>query len=286
MDAFLEQNHTRDPPPRSANRARDDPSIDTTVIARSVGSIVGRQKNAFLRSFTLQVSDHDGFESDGNDLRWDVTFSDPVTVRKLPAATPSLSSSPSSSWGKNMIRRASSGLKNNIGKHKNKSNVRIASIAGHAALSQIAIGDVVTKINGKRIGPSYNADRCSELVNRICIENSNTNGILSIQAGNEDGMDTVLEATVLKPHPEATAKEMGLEVWWWRGLCIRSVQRNTLFEHSGLKMDDELESINGISLTYNDKVTAKDFNRIVKELPCQVTIVVKRSKHRYSGEFD
>jgi hypothetical protein len=55
---------------------------------------------------------------------------------------------------------------------------------------------------------------------------------------------------------------------------------------SGLKMDDELESINGISLTYNDKITTKDFNRIVQELPCDITLVVKRNKHRVTGGFE
>jgi hypothetical protein len=217
-------------------------------------------------------------------MQWDVTFADPLSIRRMSSSSESVSSlSVSSTWGSKVIQKAKKGL----GKYRNKSSVAIASIGGHAALSQIAVGDAVTKINGKKIGPSWNAQRCSDLVNQICSESDgNSNGILSIQTGNDQGLDTVLEATVLKPHPGATPKEMGLEVWWWRGLCVRSVARHSMFEHSGLKMDDELESINGISLTFNDRVTAKDFNRIFEELPLEVTIVVKRSKHRYSGEFE
>jgi hypothetical protein len=38
--------------------------------------------------------------------------------------------------------------------------------------------------------------------------NKNNNGILSVQTGNEDGLDTVLQATVIKPNPKATAKKL------------------------------------------------------------------------------
>ena len=46
----------------------------------------------------------------------------------------------------------------------------------------------------------------------------------------------------------------------------------------GLRTYDALESINGISLsTYNnDKITKTNFDRIVQELPCDITLVVKR----------
>lgn len=306
MDALvLDQNLSHSP----RGGARDDDlSVDTTLIARSVGSVVNRQKNAFLRSLTIGVSDenknnyknfNEGSSKEyapASDFQWDITFADPVSVRRMPSSSASVSSTStsSSSWGSKVIQKAKK-VNLPIGKNKHKHSITIASIEGHAALSRIAVGDVVTKINGKKIGPSYNAQRCSKLVHKICsgensssgIYSSNNTTFISIQTGNENGLDTVLEATVLKPHPGATAKDLGLEVWWWRGLCVRAVKPNSMFEHSGLKIDDELESINGISLTYNDKVTAKDFNRIFQEeLPCEVTIVVKRCKHRYSGEFE
>lgn len=306
MDALaLDQNLS--PSPRGGARD-DDISVDTTLIARSVGSVVKRQNNAFLRSLTIRVSNNNEYKkfnegggekyAPASDFQWDITFADPVSVRRMPSSSvPVLSTSTtSSSWGSKMIQKANK-VNLSIGKKKHKHSITISSIEGHAALSRIAVGDVVTKINGKKIGPSYNAQRCSDLVHKICsgenssnISNSNNSSnttFVSIQTGNENGLDTVLEATVLKPHPGATAMDLGLEVWWWRGLCVRAVKPNSMFEHSGLKIDDELESINGISLTYNDKVTANDFNRIFEEeLPFEVTIVVKRCKHRYSGEFE
>ncbi|OEU08013.1 hypothetical protein FRACYDRAFT_250233 [Fragilariopsis cylindrus CCMP1102] len=158
-----------------------------------------------------------------------------------------------------------------------KDDVTIASIEeGHAALSHTCVGDdflcvgyVVTHINGVKMYPSYNSERCYDLItNNICYyhndendENNSNNGILSIQTGNDNGLDRiVLHATVIKPYPDATAKELGIEVW-----C-------------GLRTYDALESINGISLsTYNnDKITKTNFDRIVQGLPCDITLVVRR----------
>lgn len=296
MDALvLDQNLCeQDPIMSSSPRGlTDDLSGDTTLIGRSVGSVVNPQKNAFLRSLTIHVSDNNDYKNTNEDggegygashFQCDVTFADPVSVRRMPSSSASVASTASSNWGSKMMQKAK---QLSIGKHKNRNSITIASIECHASLSQIAVGDVVTKINGKKIGPSYNAQRCSDLVNKIRSGENNRNGtnILSIQTENENGLDTVLEATVLKPHPGDTAMDLGLEVWWWRGICVRVVRSNSMFEHSGLRIDDELESINGVSLTYNDKVTAKEFNRIFEELPCEVTIIAKRCKHRYSGEF-
>lgn len=168
---------------------------------------------------------------------------------------------------------------------------------GHTAvLSHICVGDdflcvgyVVTHINGVKMYPSYNSERCYDLItNNSCYydkdetdeKNNNKNGILSIHTGNDNGLDRiVVHATVIKPYPDATAKELGIEVWWWNGLYIRDITSNSLFGQSGLRPYDALESINGISLlTYkNDKITKKeDFSRIVQELPCDITLVVKR----------
>mmetsp|Transcript_26434 Transcript_26434/g.39088 ORF Transcript_26434/g.39088 Transcript_26434/m.39088 type:complete len:295 (-) Transcript_26434:104-988(-) len=259
----------RDPPPRAAYT----PSVDTTFLASSVGSVVGPEKSGFLRSLCLSVDD------DNNMLRWDVTFADPIT-----ATAKKEKGSSSKSKVPKFFQKAALGLQK-MGIQTNIKAVTIASIEGHAASSHIRVGDVVTRINGKKIGPSYNAQRCSDLINTSYADKNNNYGIVSIQTGNEDGIDTVLQATILKPHPKATCKDLGLEVWWWRGLCVRSIEPESLFAQSGLKVDDELESINQISLTYNDNVNAKDFDHIVKHLPCEVTLVVKRSKHRATGAF-
>ena len=67
---------------------------------------------------------------------------------------------------------------------------------------------------------TYNSERCYDLItNNICYyhndenDENNDNGILSIQTGNDNGLDRiVLHATVIKPYPDATAKELGIEV--------------------------------------------------------------------------
>jgi hypothetical protein len=69
----------------------------------------------------------------------------------------------------------------------------------------------------------------------------------------------------------------------WRGLCIRFVTPGSLAHMTALKGDDELESVNDILL--EDHVKPEGFERIVKELPCEVTIVVKRGKQRWNGQF-
>lgn len=50
-----------------------------------------------------------------------------------------------------------------------------------------------------------------------------------------------------------------------------------------LRVDDELESVNDIIL--EDHVEPEGFERIVRELPCEITIVVKRGKQRWNGNF-
>jgi hypothetical protein len=314
----------------SASVIADEQSVDTTLLANSVGSVVGPKQDAFLRSFTFSVAAAAAAAADGNgakkgkngsdlinNLSWDITFADPISVFKfadpvsvISSSASILSSSTPSSEGQGrqrsgrmskMMNAAKTSMNNRRSSFSKQKAVTIASIDGHFALSHICVGDAVTRINGKKIGPSYNAQRCSDLINNICSNNNNErggggygnvknknndNGILSIQTGNENGLDTVLQATVIKPNPKSTAKQLGLEVWWWRGLMVRDIKPNSLFSMSGLKMDDELESINGISLTYNDKITTKDFNRIVQELPCDITLVVKRNKHRVTGGFE
>jgi hypothetical protein len=149
-----------------------------------------------------------------------------------------------------------------------------------AELCKIEEGDIVSKINGKStVGPSYNAKRCTELLSKPLKGN-----IVSIQTGNDNGIDTIIQVTILKPHPKMTAEELGLGAWWWRGICIRYIKPDTLFACTPLKMDDVLESINDIIL--EDRVDVDGFHRLIQELPCEITLTVKRGKHRVNGGFN
>ncbi|KAG7348641.1 hypothetical protein IV203_017346 [Nitzschia inconspicua] len=233
------------------------PSVDTTYLASSVGSVVGPTRTAFLRSVTFSKDEPD-------DLRWDITFTDDLPEEH-------------NNGGGRKKKKSFLGLRR--GK-----TVMVASISGHMTLSKIQVGDVVTKINHKTIGPSYNAERVSRFLQQQQQQDSSTNNnIISIQTGNENGIDTIVQVTIIKPRPDMTAKELGLGVWWWRGLCVRYITPKTLAAMTALKGDDELESVNDIIL--EDNVTPEGFERIVKELPCEVTIVVKRGKQRWSGKF-
>lgn len=175
----------------AANEEDDDddsfyaPSVDTTYLASSVGSVVGPTRSAFLRSITF-------LKDEPVDLRWDITFTDDVVDENG-----------------NIIssRKKKSSLLPSF-RSKNKA-VTVASISGHMTLSKIQVGDVVTKINSKRIGLSYNAERVSQ-----CLSEATRNDMLSIQTGNENGADTIIQVTIIKPRPDMTAKELGLGVWW------------------------------------------------------------------------
>lgn len=269
MDA-LSEDSMRDAPSSNQYYDTDDPSIDATLIVGSDGSVVNPQKTAFLRSLTMSVSDTvNGVGS--------IKFSDAVTVRRLPSSSSSAHNSP---WSSPMIHMVSTVLKKGMinVKQRNKNNVTVGSIEGDASLSQIAVGDAVTAINGKRIGSKYDAERCKNLVKKICRKHRGGKGFVTIQTGNEHGIDTILEATILKPHPEATAEELGLEVWWWKGLVIRNVHMMKMFQHTGLRTDDEIESINGISMSLSDPSRVAEFDLIFRESPLEVTIVVKRNR--------
>lgn len=157
----------------------------------------------------------------------------------------------------------------------------IQSVSGKIlTCSKIQQGDVLKSINGKRIGPSYNAIRAKELMNK-CLEEE---GVLSIATGNDIGDDILIQVTVIKPRADMTYSEMGLTVWDWSGLCIRAIEKDSIFSHTVLKESDYIETINDIAIS-KTTVTPEDFAHIVDNLPVEITIVVNRPKQRWTGRF-
>lgn len=163
-------------------------------------------------------------------------------------------------------------------KKKKVTKIIVASMDGRLTLSKIQEGDILKKVNAKRIGPSYTAERVMALIN----EKWQQEGWVSIAVGNEEGDDVLVQATILKPKPTMSAQDMGLVVWTWGILCIKSIEPESLFSHTVLKASDHILSINDIDC---DRVKPKDFNHILRELPDEITIVVKRGKLRWSGRF-
>mmetsp|Transcript_54649 Transcript_54649/g.132721 ORF Transcript_54649/g.132721 Transcript_54649/m.132721 type:complete len:343 (+) Transcript_54649:77-1105(+) len=249
-------------------------SVDTTRIASSVGSIVRASREAFLRSVTFMKDQPD-------DLVWDLVFQDPTNQYKRSLSGTILQSfSRRGSDDENIVSN-NGGTDLSIRRKKKKSDqlVKIASIGGHLSLSKLQVGEVVTKINSKKIGPSYNAQRCNDLLNKFL---DTEDGIVSVQTGNDGGIDTIVQVTVIKPDPKMTCKDLGLTVWFWRGLCIKGIDPGSMFSHTALKMDDELERVNDIDV---QNLQPEAFHRIIDELPYEVTIEVKRGKQRWSGMF-
>jgi hypothetical protein len=130
------------------------------------------------------------------------------------------------------------------------------------------------------MGASFNADRAMKLIQK-CI---NDEGILSIVVGNDFGDDVLVTATLIKPRSSMTCMELGLTVWFWGTLCIKSLEEDSLISKSALKEADELVSINNINC-WGTKVTPEGFSHVVDQLPDEITIVVKRGKQRWSGKF-
>lgn len=210
-------------------------SVALTVLASDVGSVVGTQKDAFLRSIT--------FFKEEPGLEWDVHLIDPPANSK-----------------------------------KNNKKLVLDNVQGCISLSSIRPGDFLKSINGKRIGPSYNAARATQLMHQ-CLQDD---GLLSLSVGNEEGQDIYVEATVLKPTPGTTYEQLGMVVWKWGCLVIKSIEKESLFKHSVLRSSDEIRSINDILC---EDMSPESFSRVVNELDCEIKIVVRRGKQRWTGKF-
>lgn len=161
---------------------------------------------------------------------------------------------------------------------RRKQKLSIESVEGSLALSPIEPGDILKSINQKRCGPSFNAERALEYMKQ-CLENEK---MLSIAVENKNGSDILVQATVIKPSPKMTYEQLGMVVWFWGYLCIKSIDKESIFKHTVLKSSDNIVAINDIPC--ND-VTPEQFAGIIAALPLEVTITVKRRKQRFTGRF-
>ena len=161
---------------------------------------------------------------------------------------------------------------------KRKQAIQIESIGGCVTCSKLKPGDQLKSINGKKIGPSYNAERAMEYMLQCWLDQ----GYLSVAVGNDLGRDILVQATVIKPRPDMTYKDMGMIVWIWGQLCIKSISKDSIFKHTVLKSSDHIISINDIDC---ERVSPEGFAHIIDELPREITIIVKRGKQRWTGKF-
>jgi hypothetical protein len=166
-----------------------------------------------------------------------------------------------------------------ITRRSRRQKLHIDSVEGIFAVSRIQEGDYLKSINQKRCGPSLNAERALERMNQ-CLTNE---GVLSVAVENKElGDDILVQATIIKPRPNMTYEELGMVVWVWGYLCIKSIDKQSIFKHSVLKSTDHIISINDILC---DGMTPEQFADIIQALPIEVTLTVLRRKQRLSGMF-
>lgn len=225
------------------NLSDDLGSVATTVDI--LASEVGSVVGAPKDAFQRSIT---FFRDQPKDVTWSIELADP------PRST-------SSSW-----------------RRKQNQKVTVQGLGGVVALSRIQPGDALKTINGKRIGSSYSAQRARELMDRKLEDE----GVLSIGVGNYDGDDILVQATIIKPRPDMSYEELGMKVWLWGVLCIKSIGKDSLFKHTVLKSADHLVSINDILC---DEMKPEGFAKVMTELPQEITIIVRRNKQRWTGKF-
>jgi len=222
----------------------------TTALATDVGSVIFAPKDAFLRSFTFQIKEvEEGQEADEEEPEWGIILVDITKSTRR--------------FGRRSLK---------------EQKIAVDSISGIMELSRLEEGDLLRSINGRRVGPSYNAERAMQLMNSRLQEER----FLSVAVGNEHGSDVLVHATVLKSRPDLTYDEMGMVVWYWGVLCVKSIEEKSIWNKTVLKEGDHIMSINDISC---DRMSPRKFAHVVNGLPLEITIEVRRGKQRWSGSF-
>ena len=217
--------------PRGPAGPPSEASTISTALASEIGSVVHDPKDAFLRSVTFfrpkrqtnRSSDIDDDDGDGEgthasgsragtgtgtacSVDWTLTLRDP------PA-----NNGRGRSGGRRSLSRAPS-----FGRSQPK--LLIDTIGGVVGLSSLKSGDELKSINGKKIGPSYNADRAMMYLDQ-CWEQD---GYLSVAVGNDEGDDILVQVTVVKPRSDLTYEDMGMIVWKWGVLCIKEISKDSV----------------------------------------------------------
>ena len=180
--------------PRGPPGPASEASTLATALASEVNSVMHDPKDAFLRSITFYKD-----QPEDSVDNWELTLLDPP-----------------SRPGRRLGRASSFSRKT--------PKLIVESVGGIVALSSIREGDELKSINGRKIGPSYNADRAMLLMDE-CLENE---GFLSIAVGNDEGDDILVQVTVIKPRPDMTYEEMGMVVWKWGVLCIKEIAKDSV----------------------------------------------------------
>lgn len=221
------------------DRRRGAPSVASTDVASTIGSVVGPPRDACRKSITFYNNDS---------LQWGITFG-----------------------------VADYHKKRFLKKKKHVTKLYVESLSGCFEYSKLHEGDFLASIN----------DKPAPLDPDLAIEEMGTalrnDGYLSLSVENPEGSDVLMQSTVIKPRPNMTYEEMGMVVWYWAFLCIRSISKDSIFHLTVLKEGDQITAINDIE---TEDMKVEHFAQIMSTLDHEITITVLRRKERLSGNFN
>lgn len=235
-----------------------------TALASSVGSVVGLPKEAFLKSFTYfaEVEENNG---EGSDIE-----------KENSSSCENRSSSVLSEWGLQLEVERKGGIL------RSKTRLKIKSLAGSILqYSRISEGEYLKMINGKKLGPSL---MNPEVALRRMEDSLAKDGYLSIAVKNtdEEADDILVHATILKPRPDMTCRELGMIVWHWGYSCIKELTKDSYWAKTALRETDQIISVNDIVC---NELRPTAIERIIDGLPHDITVTVLRRKERATGKF-
>ena len=256
-------------------------SVATTELASAIGSVVGRPKKPYLKSITFYKN-----IPNEESIEWDIQLSiaDPTTASNAIDA----SEGPYNQGSARGSRKPRFLVGSNFLKKKPK--LYVSSVGGIVSLSKLQEGDILKSINGKRVDSGSNPTAAMDLI----AKSYNDDGMLSLTTGsnsNEVKVDDILiEVTVIKPRPDMTYEELGISVWYWGYLCVRKIEKDSIFKHTILKSNDHIVAINDIQCTSSSTNTdncmsEEQFAHIINELPLDITLTILRRKQRITGRF-
>lgn len=241
-----------------------------TDIATDLGSIMGMPKEAFLKSFTFFLSPVNTNEEENEDeedaeveekedkpLEFNMKES-PFDINDIELSDPVVTT----------------------GRFRQKRyHLHIQAIGGLFAASRIVDGDYLKSINGKAVDGSSKEKTLRQM--EQALEHDKFLSIIT-KSNTIHTDDILIHATILKPRTDMTFGEMGMVVWMWGFLCIKSIAKDSIFYHTALKETDHIVSVNEIMC---DRVGVKGLAEIITRLPHEITITVLRRKERVTGKF-
>jgi hypothetical protein len=220
------------------DRLRGPPSVASTDLASTVGSVIGPARDACRKSITFYHNES---------LEWGIT-----------------------------LCAADFHKRGFLKKKKPIKRLFVAGLSGCFEHSKLHEGDFLATINDKP-APSDPDLAVGEM--RSALRND---GYLSVSVENPEGSEILMQATVIKPRPNMTYEEMGMVVWNWPLLCIRTIVKDTIFALTLLRDGDHIVAINDIE---TEDMKVDQFAHIMTNLDHEITITVLRRKQRLSGNF-